>query len=1082
MGKIPLRRLLDAVGVLCCETALLAFFWCSGGLLGTVPFRHFAAWARAAGGEEVLTALFRVLGLGISTWLALGTVVYAVAVLTGRRRWLRALRAVTLPAVRRVMDGLVAATMAASTLGTAAGIAGATGPPKPVPVVAAVAPLTPAPSAGALDGPRPPTTAAAYGFSTATPATGRHLPHPGRGRDLPPPKPPAVAATGRAPSLANGFAGLAAGTKVIVVQPGDCLSVLAERHLGDWRLDSEIARLNYGRRQPDGLSLVNENWIYPGWVLVMPADAAGALVVGAPDGGATGQPTEHRPTEHRPAEHRPTEHRERHADVGDRSPRQSAHGQDDGHVPPERPTTEKGRGTETDRNGAPKGVRLPAHRRALGEPAEHRPEQLSGAHGHGYAGDDRGRVPPGQAKHADDLPRRAQAGRPTAPRRPAGAPSRHRDEHGVATGEAAVAVAVIGGLVAGGVVWRLGRTRREQGHARPRGRAFARNRPDVEAAERRARAVAGEDAVQWVDLGVRYLSGLVEQMSSDGHRCVPTLVLARAAEARLEVVVSPMPQGRLGWFSPSCDGNALVLDQDIDLEDLAALAEGRWAAWPALVSVGEVGGSNLLVNLEAARALSIEGPDHVVEAVLASFVLQLACQPWSDEMLSAVHVVVPPANGELPPGAHRVGKEAALELAEQLDGIAHARRELAGELPLSTLRALACEALPSVAVAFRGTPENALRCLAEAAVADSSGVALAGAGPFPDARWRLVLGPAGDATLYGWAGDDPFTYQLKTSCQAREVALLSEALGATTDHCGVPGVEVDGEFAPDRADHRALTDVVPSSVADAAGLVVGNVEVRVLGPVDVVGGDPEALERTRRAAPLALLAYLATHPRPVSADELARHLWPLDTSRDDFGGPQRKTVMNVISRARAMLGYGAGSRERIAHSPMGYRLAGDVSLDWSRFQALVQRAKHECDQTAAATLRAALELVRGEPFAGNLSSQFFEWVASEHLDLIIAAKIVDVANDLAERALAAGDLDGVNWAVEKGLLLEPTREELYRVWMHAQGRAGRPAMVDEIYRRLKVLLRQRVHALQEPQEETYQVWKTYVVAEAARAR
>ena len=82
------------------------------------------------------------------------------------------------------------------------------------------------------------------------------------------------------PSERNHFAGLPRGTKVVVVQPGDCLSVLAERHLGDWRLDSEIEALNYGRLQPDGRALVDDHWIYVGWVLVMPSNAVGTIVVG----------------------------------------------------------------------------------------------------------------------------------------------------------------------------------------------------------------------------------------------------------------------------------------------------------------------------------------------------------------------------------------------------------------------------------------------------------------------------------------------------------------------------------------------------------------------------------------------------------------------------------------------------------------------------------------------------------------------------------------------------------------------------------------------------------------------------------
>lgn len=115
--------------------------------------------------------------------------------------------------------------------------------------------------------------------------------------------------------------------------------------------------------------------------------------------------------------------------------------------------------------------------------------------------------------------------------------------------------------------------------------------------------------------------------------------------------------------------------------------------------------------------------------------------------------------------------------------------------------------------------------------------------------------------------------------------------------------------------------------------------------------------------------------------------------------------------------------------------------------------------------------------AARSSSQFFEWVASEHLDLMFSARAVDAAQDLGQLALDLGDLDTVVWAVEKGLLLEPTREEMFRLWMHALGREGRPAKVDDVYRRLKMVVRQRLHPLQEPQDETREVWRMYTAGD-----
>jgi DNA-binding SARP family transcriptional activator len=331
----------------------------------------------------------------------------------------------------------------------------------------------------------------------------------------------------------------------------------------------------------------------------------------------------------------------------------------------------------------------------------------------------------------------------------------------------------------------------------------------------------------------------------------------------------------------------------------------------------------------------------------------------------------------------------------------------------------------------------------------------------------LVLGD-GDGLLEGKVGERPCSWELKTGWDLEEVALVAEALGTVSDR--------DRAMVRPIPDMATAVEPVPRPPSRR-----GEVEIMVLGPVDVAGGEMGAVEPSRRMAALGLLAYMAAHDRPVSADQLASALWPLDATRDDVAGPQRKTVMNAISRARAVLGYGAGGHERLVHTPQGYRLSEDVSSDWARFENLVRSACSQAPSEAMTGLRRALELVRGEPFSGALSSQFFEWVASEHLDLTLSAKIVDVAQDLGEMALEVDDYETVTWAVEKGLLLEPTREEMFRLWMHALGRVGRPGRVDDVYRRLKLVLCQRIHPLQEPQAESYRVWRRYTAGDPARS-
>lgn len=59
-----------------------------------------------------------------------------------------------------------------------------------------------------------------------------------------------------------------------VVRRGDTLWSLAESCFGDPLRWPEIWKLNRGVPQPDGRSLTDPHWIYPGWILTLPSEAA----------------------------------------------------------------------------------------------------------------------------------------------------------------------------------------------------------------------------------------------------------------------------------------------------------------------------------------------------------------------------------------------------------------------------------------------------------------------------------------------------------------------------------------------------------------------------------------------------------------------------------------------------------------------------------------------------------------------------------------------------------------------------------------------------------------------------------------
>jgi DNA-binding SARP family transcriptional activator len=109
------------------------------------------------------------------------------------------------------------------------------------------------------------------------------------------------------------------------------------------------------------------------------------------------------------------------------------------------------------------------------------------------------------------------------------------------------------------------------------------------------------------------------------------------------------------------------------------------------------------------------------------------------------------------------------------------------------------------------------------------------------------------------------------------------------------------------------------------------------------------------------------------------------------------------------------------------------------------------------------------PVRWQVPGKFFEWVGSERLDDRIKMRVVDVASALASAALELEDWDTVRWAVDKGLALDPAREELFQALMHAEGRSGKPARVHEVYGHLCMMLQREADLLQTPSDKSEEI-------------
>ncbi|WP_406384708.1 LysM peptidoglycan-binding domain-containing protein [Streptomyces sp. NBC_00117] len=201
--------------------------------------------------------------------------------------------------------------------------------------------------------------------------------------------------------------------------------------------------------------------------------------------------------------------------------------------------------------------------------------------------------------------------------------------------------------------------------------------------------------------------------------------------------------------------------------------------------------------------------------------------------------------------------------------------------------------------------------------------------------------------------------------------------------------------------------------------------VRVLGPVDVTGARGH-IDSNRLTVATELTCWLALRP-----DGATRH--ELDEVIAAGGGRVENNTRNGrIREVRRWLGNDAYYPKLNTQPDRKHRLVG-VACDWHQFQDLTAQAADRDDVEARALLRRALELVRGRPFTG-IPPRRYVWAENLTQDMISA--VVDVADDLAARCLAARHPRGALWAAGRGLDTAREREVLWRHRFEALAQLG----------------------------------------------
>jgi nucleoid-associated protein YgaU len=812
---------------------------------------------------------------------------------------------------------------------------------------------------------------------------------------------------------------LRAATTPYIVQPGDSLSTIAERLLGDPNRYGEIFELNEGRTQPDGGQLTDPDQIWPGWSLEVPQpDRAEAQAPEGRDADRDGPGPDDPPRLQ-------TENELPRSQTENEPPRPQADPGPPADSPAAQPQDTEPR-PESEPAAPPKG--------AEPSPPPERNEP----------------VPSGAVESIE--PPAAEQAEPVAAESSDSASSTTEDETGVSM----VAVAGVGAVVAAGLVGLL-RLRRTWQRAR--------RKPGQRVPEADAAAVALEESlssgadIAGVDLVDSALRGLLAWCGTGGNDGVlPVIQFARLTEVGVELYLAEPAQLPDPWTSLRGE-TAWSLARDA--EGFAVFNDGGMAPYPALVYLGNDDEDGVvLVDLEYLGTLDLQGPSEHTERMLAALTAGLATSQWADHVDVTIVGTHPGLERELRTGrvrylpevgdllsdlAIRAREDAAawseLEVGDVTEARVQKQSEAAG-LVVPEIVLLAVEVTPEQREQLASLLENLPR-VAVAAVSTESGVG----------QWRLrpatdgvdTDDDGGDADH----GDDGRTWvldpvglrldpsRLDDETYARILDLLRAADKEPEGEpipLAEPVATLDAQSPPSRSTPALHPAPVPtagevdSSWDDAPGTgadepvaaretfglscppVIDN-----LGPPRVIYPAVEIPEN-RMPRVLAFLCYIAEN-RGCSHQQLDEAMFPGARVNPD-------TRTRYINYARTLLGKGDNGMDYLPRR--NYTdLSPEVVTTWDLFHNLVGD-----DPFTASTdnLERAMRLVRGRPYEGGKAA-WYGW--SEHSARRMYDLIADTACALADRRYSAGQWRAAVDAAVVGWSIEPVQQWLWRV--HIQG-------------------------------------------------
>jgi hypothetical protein len=514
-------------------------------------------------------------------------------------------------------------------------------------------------------------------------------------------------------------------------------------------------------------------------------------------------------------------------------------------------------------------------------------------------------------------------------------------------------------LVAAGVIAKVTSLRRRQQGHRSTGRMIRLPAARAARSEVHLRRAATGTPFDRLDLVLRTLAYSLGRRRPGS--CPAISVLSVGPEA-IEILLAEPVDAPSGPFDVTAGGRAWTLPATVPDDELRPLADQQSGPAPALVTVGTVDERTVLIDLEAGARTIVGGDPDDAQALLWTMAVELATSNRADD-LSLVLV------GKAPSGLDVLDRVQVVDSVEQVlsaieDEASAITATLAEVRRSSTFDARAADPTllltPTVVLVADPTSGPGLDRLM-AAAGESHGLAILVAGDADEAFDRELC--VEEDTLLV----KPLGLRLRPAAlPAGVIEDVGEILSTAIDL--QPGPALDLDLAPAcRPPHEGIT-IGPDRLRltfDTDGRPVvpdGHVLVRVLGSVDVLGGE----ERIDRRRCIELVAYLALHPEGVEDGRIKAALWPEST-------PTRGAFNETVSRARRLLGHDpTGIHHVLKVDNRRYRLGPYVVTDASLFEAYQGTGE-------------VARLVRGIPFEGT--DRGYEWAYEEGIAYRLSAII-----------------------------------------------------------------------------------------------